>query len=68
MKNLQDLASQAPFSTHWTGVMAVGVQDPENLGLIARTCSALGIQDLILGPDVSIRWQGEYCVYRWPAF
>jgi len=35
----------------WTGVYVVGVQDPENLGLIARTCSALGVRDLIIGPE-----------------
>lgn len=36
---------------HWTGVMFVGVQDPENLGAILRTCSALGIQDVFMGPE-----------------
>lgn len=36
---------------HWTGVMFVGVQDPENLGAILRTCSALGIQDILMGPE-----------------
>jgi tRNA G18 (ribose-2'-O)-methylase SpoU len=35
----------------WTGVMFVGVQDPENLGAILRTCSALGIQDILMGPE-----------------
>jgi len=35
----------------WTGVMMVGVQDPENMGLIVRTCSALGIRDLFIGPN-----------------
>ncbi len=35
----------------WTGVLLVGVQDPENMGSIFRTCSALGIADIILGPD-----------------
>jgi len=35
----------------WTGVYVIGVQDPENLGLIARTCSALGVRDLIIGPE-----------------
>lgn len=35
----------------WTGVMLLGVQDPENMGSILRTCSALGIQDIILGPQ-----------------
>ncbi|AMV32309.1 tRNA (guanosine(18)-2'-O)-methyltransferase [Pirellula sp. SH-Sr6A] len=35
----------------WTGVLLVGVQDPENLGSILRTCSAFGIQDIVLGPQ-----------------
>lgn len=35
----------------WTGVMVIGVQDPENLGSILRTCSALGIQDVVVGPN-----------------
>lgn len=35
----------------WTGVMLVGVQDPENMGSILRTCSAFGIQDIVLGPQ-----------------
>ncbi len=35
----------------WTGAMMVGVQDPENMGLIVRTCSALGIRDLFIGPN-----------------
>lgn len=37
-------------SERWTGVMLVGVQDPENMGSILRTCSALGIKDIVLGP------------------
>ncbi len=35
----------------WTGVYVVGVQDPENMGQIARNCSALGVRDLIIGPE-----------------
>jgi tRNA G18 (ribose-2'-O)-methylase SpoU len=35
----------------WTGVYLVGVQDPENMGQIARNCSALGVRDLIIGPE-----------------
>ncbi len=35
----------------WTGVLVVGVQDPENLGSIFRTCSALGIGDIFIGPN-----------------
>jgi tRNA G18 (ribose-2'-O)-methylase SpoU len=37
------------FHRDWTGVMLVGIQDPENMGLIARTCAALGIDDLFIG-------------------
>jgi|688.fasta_scaffold00343_8 tRNA G18 (ribose-2'-O)-methylase SpoU len=33
----------------WCGVM--GVQDPENLGTILRTCSGLGIERVWIGPD-----------------
>ena len=36
---------------HWTGVMLVGVQDPENMGSIFRSCAALGIRDIVLGPN-----------------
>lgn len=35
----------------WTGAMMVGVQDPENLGSILRSCSALGINDIFMGPN-----------------
>ena len=45
----------APFdhqqNSRWTGVYVVGVQDPENMGQIARNCSALGVRDLIIGPE-----------------
>lgn len=34
----------------WMAVMMVGVQDPENMGSIFRTCAALGIRDVFLGP------------------
>ena len=35
----------------WTGVMLVGVQDPENMGSIFRSCAALGIRHVVLGPN-----------------
>lgn len=35
----------------WSGVLLVGVQDPENMGSILRTCAALGIQDIVIGPE-----------------
>ncbi len=36
-----------------TIVCAVGVQDPENLGGILRSCAALGIQRIIIGPGTA---------------
>jgi tRNA G18 (ribose-2'-O)-methylase SpoU len=39
-----------PLPPSWTGVLLDGVQDPENMGLIARTCAALGIGDFLIGP------------------
>jgi tRNA G18 (ribose-2'-O)-methylase SpoU len=39
-----------PLPPSWTGVLLEGVQDPENMGLIARTCAALGIRDFLIGP------------------
>lgn len=38
-------------NSDWTGVYLIGVQDPENMGSILRSCAALGIQDILLGPD-----------------
>ncbi len=35
----------------WMGVMLIGVQDPENMGSIFRSCAALGISDLFIGPE-----------------
>jgi tRNA G18 (ribose-2'-O)-methylase SpoU len=48
-KSINDFSAQS-LSDAWTGVMLVGLQDPENMGLIARTCAALGIQDIFLSP------------------
>lgn len=39
------------LKSDWTGVFLIGVQDPENMGSILRTCAALGIQDVLLGPE-----------------
>jgi len=39
------------LKSDWTGVFLIGVQDPENMGSILRTCAALGIQDILLGPQ-----------------
>lgn len=38
---------------HETMVCAVGVQDPENLGGILRSCAALGIERVIMGPGTA---------------
>ncbi len=35
----------------WMGVFLVGLQDPENMGSIFRTCAALGISDIFIGPE-----------------
>lgn len=46
-----------PFSTpidaEETIVAVVGVQDPENLGGILRSCAALGIEKVIVGPGTA---------------
>jgi tRNA G18 (ribose-2'-O)-methylase SpoU len=39
------------FHESWTGAYLIGVQDPENMGSILRTCAAFGIQDVLIGPD-----------------
>lgn len=36
---------------NWLGVLLVGLQDPENMGSIFRTCAALGISDVLIGPE-----------------
>jgi len=45
------LSHDQAFRADWTAVMLVGVQDPENMGSIFRSCAALGIRDIILGPN-----------------
>lgn len=45
------LSRDQAFSADWNAVMLVGVQDPENMGSIFRSCAALGIKDIILGPN-----------------
>ncbi len=35
----------------WVGAMLVGLQDPENMGSIFRTCAALGVADVVMGPE-----------------
>jgi len=51
LRPTMQLWNPQPMQRDWTGVMFVGVQDPENMGSILRTCAALGIQDIILGPE-----------------
>jgi tRNA G18 (ribose-2'-O)-methylase SpoU len=48
---LRDESILADGGPDWMGVMLVGVQDPENMGSIFRTCAALGISDILLGPQ-----------------
>jgi tRNA G18 (ribose-2'-O)-methylase SpoU len=45
-------ALSCPIELHasWMGVLLVGLQDPENMGSILRTCAALGISDVLIGP------------------
>ena len=50
-KPMQFSLEKANLSTEWMGVMLVGVQDPENMGSIFRTCAALGISDVVIGPE-----------------
>lgn len=47
----QTLWEESPIPAQWTAVMLVGVQDPENMGSIFRSCAALGIRDVVLGPN-----------------
>ena len=39
------------LTSNWLGAMLVGLQDPENMGSILRTCTALGISDILIGPE-----------------
>lgn len=48
---LEEVWAPQPVAPGWNGVMLVGVQDPENMGSILRTCAALGIEDVLLGPE-----------------
>jgi tRNA G18 (ribose-2'-O)-methylase SpoU len=41
----------APTTMPWTGTYLIGVQDPENMGSILRSCAAFGIEDVLIGPD-----------------
>ncbi|MFN6130617.1 MAG: TrmH family RNA methyltransferase [Planctomycetota bacterium] len=36
---------------NWTGAYLIGVQDPENMGSILRSCAAFGIEDVLIGPQ-----------------
>lgn len=50
-RSIEEFRADWQRADDWTGCMLVGVQDPENMGSILRTCSALGISDLFIGPD-----------------
>ncbi|MCU0719970.1 MAG: RNA methyltransferase [Pirellula sp.] len=50
-RTLAEFCENWKRSEGWTGCMLVGVQDPENMGSILRTCAALGISDIFVGPD-----------------
>ncbi len=39
------------YLSSWTGAYLIGVQDPENMGSILRSCAAFGIQDVLIGPE-----------------
>lgn len=39
------------LTSNWLGAMLVGLQDPENMGSIFRTCAALGVSDVLIGPE-----------------
>ena len=43
----------ASQDVRWTGMMALGVQDPENLGVLLRTAAGMGIRDCFLGPGTA---------------
>jgi len=48
----RNVGSDLPASPmDWMGVLLVGVQDPENMGSIFRTCAAIGIRDILIGPE-----------------
>lgn len=40
-----------PADQEWTGAYLIGVQDPENMGSILRSCAAFGIRDVLIGPE-----------------
>jgi len=50
-KSLKDGIEPFELNPNWLGVFLVGLQDPENMGSIFRTCAALGISDVLIGPE-----------------
>jgi tRNA G18 (ribose-2'-O)-methylase SpoU len=50
-KSLEEVSPSFDLNSKWLGVLLVGLQDPENMGSIFRTCAALGISDVLIGPD-----------------
>lgn len=50
-KSLEEGIEAFELNARWLGVLLVGLQDPENMGSIFRTCAALGISDVLIGPE-----------------
>ena len=50
-KALEEGSQAFCLNSKWLGVLLVGLQDPENMGSIFRTCAALGISDILIGPE-----------------
>lgn len=50
-KSLEEGSEAFELNSKWLGVLLVGLQDPENMGSIFRTCAALGIVDVLIGPE-----------------
>ncbi len=48
-----EACQQIRDSASGLGVFAIGIQDPENLGVILRTAAGLGIETVFLGPGTA---------------
>jgi tRNA G18 (ribose-2'-O)-methylase SpoU len=53
LRQARDVLREDVREANWISVLAVGIQDPENLGVIIRTCAGLGIRTIILGPGTA---------------
>ncbi len=54
-----------PLAREATMVALQGVQDPENMGGILRSCAALGIDMFWWDPGVPIHFRAASCAFRW---